>query len=179
MLETIALVAMLATDTQVFVPKHLSFDGIVLEHAALVWKYESAGEPQYVRGQMPALIASAGREWSDVCPVHFARTNRRMQPNATIRWTQPGELPAAFAAWANLSVNERGFISHVDIRLDPAKFYHADHVRVLLRHELGHAIGVAHSDVEGGVMSGPPYSTYAFPNTLQADDIAGCNDLYH
>jgi Matrixin len=45
-------------------------------------------------------------------------------------------------------------------------------------HEIGHLIGIDHSDVNNVVMSGPPTSVYGNQAVLQADDIAGCVALY-
>ncbi len=45
-------------------------------------------------------------------------------------------------------------------------------------HEVGHMIGIDHSDVNNVVMSGPPTSTYANQSVLQADDINACISLY-
>lgn len=41
-------------------------------------------------------------------------------------------------------------------------------------HEIGHALGLGHSEVEGALM----YAGYQGKNTLQADDIAGIQFLY-
>ncbi len=45
-------------------------------------------------------------------------------------------------------------------------------------HEVGHMIGINHSDVNNVVMSGPPTSTYSDQSILQADDINACVSLY-
>jgi hypothetical protein len=45
-------------------------------------------------------------------------------------------------------------------------------------HEVGHMLGLAHSDLNGNVMSGPPDSAYDGLGTLQTDDIRGCRCLY-
>ncbi len=45
-------------------------------------------------------------------------------------------------------------------------------------HEVGHSLGLQHSDVANQVMSGPPLTSYSGVASLQADDIAGCVHLY-
>ena len=54
---------------------------------------------------------------------------------------------------------------------------------VMLLHEVGHMIGLQHSDVEGAVMSGtnpPPFPSTSYTSllSLQPDDAAGCRRLY-
>lgn len=45
-------------------------------------------------------------------------------------------------------------------------------------HEIGHMLGIDHSDINNVVMSGPPTSTYGNTATLQQDDINACVALY-
>ena len=51
-------------------------------------------------------------------------------------------------------------------------------VDVTMLHEVGHMIGLDHSNVANTVMSGPPLTPYVSLNVLTADDIAGCQNLY-
>ncbi len=68
--------------------------------------------------------------------------------------------------------------SDVDIRLDPAQLNAVSQLRGLVNHELGHAIGLDHSDVSSAIMFANPYNTYEYQQTLNSDDIAGCVALY-
>jgi hypothetical protein len=45
-------------------------------------------------------------------------------------------------------------------------------------HEWGHALGLAHSNIFGALMSGPPESQYNSLRAVQTDDVRGCRCLY-
>jgi hypothetical protein len=177
-------------DVRMTMPAHAKHEAIVpggaLVRNTLVWRYLPAGEPAFVAGQMPALIARAMQEWADVCPVRFyyAGTSQREQAwdgYSTIGWTKPNTLPPGLAGYADVSYRysvKEVVIGESDIRLDPARIVDAGDVYRLVLHEVGHAIGIAHSDIEGALMSGPPHSGYTYHASLQADDIAGCRSLY-
>jgi hypothetical protein len=48
----------------------------------------------------------------------------------------------------------------------------------ILMHELGHAIGIGHSDRQAAIMSAAPYHEVTYNRTLRADDIEACTSLY-
>ena len=49
---------------------------------------------------------------------------------------------------------------------------------IVVTHEVGHLLGLDHSDRGGSVMSGPPDTNYTSLPNLQIDDIRGCRCLY-
>ena len=66
-----------------------------------------------------------------------------------------------------MSTYQRGALSTTEIKSM------ADLDRVMT-HEWGHAIGLAHSNIESAVMAGPPMTYYNALVTLQPDDTRGC-----
>jgi hypothetical protein len=60
----------------------------------------------------------------------------------------------------------------------PIEFQFGNDIEGLLLHEIGHAIGLAHSDVDGSVMYIEPAGEYLLNHELHADDIAGVQVLY-
>lgn len=47
-----------------------------------------------------------------------------------------------------------------------------------MTHELGHVIGVGHSNVSASVMFADPYHDVAYMGILRGDDANACADLY-
>ena len=65
-----------------------------------------------------------------------------------------------------------------DMMLDPMYVTTPAQMTQTVSHEWGHAIGLAHSNVERTLMSGPPDSMYTNDTDLTADDVHGCRCLY-
>ncbi|VAW49198.1 hypothetical protein MNBD_GAMMA04-1923 [hydrothermal vent metagenome] len=70
-------------------------------------------------------------------------------------------------------------ISWSEIHFSEAVFWSVDgsfgyDFLTVATHEIGHALGLGHSEVQGALM----YTDYQGQNTLQADDIAGIQKLY-
>lgn len=190
-LATIALVAALSTmgDYQALVSSFAKFDAdnrLVMPTRTLRWAYVADGEPASVRGLMPAIIARAAAEWSAVCPVRFTSSDRfvNVDAHSIVGWVEPDSLPQPNWAQAEVYINVDFmpadlFIERVAIKLDPARITSAESAFYLVRHELGHAIGLQHTDAFESVMSGPPYTPYAWPAGLTRDDVDACRSLYH
>ncbi len=48
----------------------------------------------------------------------------------------------------------------------------------LFQHEIGHVLGLAHSDGPSSIMFANPYNNAQYESTIQGDDIAACAGLY-
>ena len=51
-------------------------------------------------------------------------------------------------------------------------------VDAVMTHEIGHMIGLDHSNVTSSIMSAAPYNSYEYQRTLRGDDVAACTKLY-
>ena len=121
-------------------------------------------------------------------------------PNADIRvgwqWlttlaSDPSDGPGGTVGVTN-SWSIRGTLTEVTIGFDPddfqylALFHNAagqdpDAFYDTALHELGHALGIGHSDVTDVVMSGLPATPYSYPpgrDQLQSDDIAAAQAIW-
>jgi hypothetical protein len=151
---------------------------------------------------MLELLQQTGNKWSDVCNVRITITGTtavRPTPQKkssadvdglhVVGWVanMPAEL-AGFSAyvswWYRTSAAVAPTIVDADMVLNLAR---ADrfagpqgsaNLAGLLAHEWGHVLGLDHSDQAQSVMFANPYHTYAFQNSLRADDATACAELY-
>ena len=126
-------------------------------------------------------------KWSAVCNVTFQYDGPTTSPASLSTRATDG---VNVAAWGPLSGNTTGVtyvaasgpsssgpftLVEADIIINNA--FNPD-VDVTMLHEVGHMLGLDHSDVEGTVMAGLPRTPYVSLNALTSDDIAGCQALY-
>ena len=158
------------------------------------WNADAAGRVNlgYVFGELTgkvpnatveAEILRAMAEWSKVAPVRFAATTN---PNAA------RTIALKFAARDHGDGfpfdGPNGILAHTfypnnpepiagDLHLDSEEGWHAGtniDVYTVALHELGHALGLGHSDKPGAIM----YPYYRYPAQIGIDDIAGIQAIY-
>ena len=162
-------------------PNFVAIPGINAGWASGVvrWYYNPAGEPATLRGQVEGLIDAANAEWSSHCDVHFVYQGlstavpRMFDGQTVIGWN-------ASQSYSGITFPQTsaGRVVEAGIEMNPNMTNDPEFASQVLVHEIGHLLGLAHSDVQGAVMSGPPSSSYSYATHLSEDDIAGCQALY-
>ena len=159
------------------------------------WRYNDANRPAALVASATAAvdrINAAMNKWSAVCNIRFVYDGATT--NAPSLATGGGRDGVNVIAWAALTGNTTGVtyigasgLSGGTLTLDEGDMqinYQFNPVLdATLVHEVGHFIGIQHSNIEGTVMSGPntapnPSTAYTSLAALQPDDIAGCQSLY-
>lgn len=174
-------------------------NGVKHDGNTMNWAYNDANRPAGApsKAAVIAQIQASMAKWSAVCNITFNYQGETTNvPNVggggqpydginVIGW-DPSGLTAPTTGVANVwffqgTGGQRGSFVDADIRLNAAYAvtYTAPFLDGTITHEVGHAIGLQHSDVSGQLMSGPPLTGYDNGRTqLAADDIAGCVALY-
>ena len=177
-------------------PKFLTNGWSGWTNKAVRWRYNDTNRPAAVSASLLATTASiraAMDKWSAVCAVTFvydgtttngaslAAGGTRDAINA-ITWGTPGSGVAALTYLATSSSSAGvATLAEADMVISIAQG--SSGLDAVLLHEVGHMLGLKHSNVENAVMSGPntapdPSTTYTQIAALAADDIAGCRSLY-
>src|SRR5581483_10532644 len=146
------------------------------------WYYAPAGQPAWTdANQMVTLIQQAMNAWSAQCGVQFSYLGTTPQ-QATVEdgasiigWVATLQDHAGNTSW----YMRAGYMTEADIQLNASANGSPVATYPIILHELGHAIGLDHSEVPTSVMAGPPASpAFSYATNLTPDDIAGCQALY-
>lgn len=155
--------------------------------AVIRWRYNDTGRNPAITGaasaaEAVASIQSAMATWSSVCNITFifegptsATPGVLFDGVSTIGWYSDAPPTTGITSVAGSGFGPPYPITEADIELNSA--WNPSLAKTLL-HEVGHMLGLDHSDVSNVMMSGPPLTSYSSVGTLQPDDVAGCVALY-
>ncbi|MEO8485350.1 MAG: choice-of-anchor D domain-containing protein [Betaproteobacteria bacterium] len=174
------------------VPKFLfTFDEPVRWSGTIGWKYNPTGAPVAFAdtASTVARLQAGLNHWKSVCGVATSyQGTTTTAPNDT-----PGNQPDLqnVVGWAPLQGSTAGItwtwyqsqggmpsLIDGDIILSPSLVTTNGSMDRVAVHEWGHLLGLAHSGMNGAVMSGPQYSSYNNLAALTDDDVRGCRCLY-
>lgn len=158
------------------------------------WRYNDTNRPSSIVASSDSAVdrlQTAMAKWSAVCNVKFVYDGTTTSAPSLATGSRDG---VNVVAWGALPGNTTGFayvgasaVQGQTFTLDEADMIiNPEYNPVLdftLLHEVGHMLGLKHSNQESSVMSGPNVApdvstAYSALETLQADDIAGCVSLY-
>jgi hypothetical protein len=173
--------------------KFLTYGWLGFAGGTVHWQYNDAGRSAAIAAtQADAInaIQTGMALWSAACNVKFVfdgvtttRTPSLEPPNASfdgfnvVGWRPlPGTQTGVTVVTASGPGPGGPFtLTEADIALN--NLYDPVFAQTIL-HEVGHMIGIDHSDINNVVMSGPPTSVYGNQGVLQPDDINACISLY-
>lgn len=156
------------------------------------WYYNPAHQPSHLSTEaVVATIQRAAARWSAMCNVSFnylGLTTRRAymgdDPNLVdnanvIGWdVLVGDLADAGAVTASWVSRDALLDADIAFNILVTTPWNLASVDGVITHELGHAIGVKHSNVSESVMFANPYHDYNYLRALRGDDAAACAALY-
>lgn len=153
------------------------------------WWYNPTGEP-FDTNEVVSAISTATSYWENVCGIKFEYQGVTDQSLSNtddekfvIGWLSQSEMIDRFgdysgyanAWWSGATVYD------AEISLVNGGRYSVQTTSELIglvAHELGHVIGIDHSDVYESIMYANPYHTFTYQQTLRGDDIRACQALY-
>jgi hypothetical protein len=181
-----------SADTQ----KYLTYGWNGWNGKTIHWRYNDSNRSTAAAGTADAAlnaIRAAMDKWSAVCAITFVydgtssngaslATNNTRDSVNVIAWSAL-ESGVAGQTWVSASSTSSALPTLDEADMLLSADLGAANLRAVLVHEVGHMLGLKHSNVESAVMSGPntapdPSTTYSGLTELAADDISGCRALY-
>jgi hypothetical protein len=150
-------------------PKFIPVPGIAAGWASgeIASYYNPVGEPVSLRGRVEGIIAAASAEWSSHCNVHFryqglsTAVPRTPDGQTVIGWN--AGQPHSGITFLQTSADR---LVEAGIEMNPNVTDTPGFASEVLVHEIGHLLGLSHSDIQGAVMSGPPFTSYSYATHL-------------
>ncbi len=154
------------------------------------WYYNPLNQPANLKtAEILAAIQTAASRWAQMCNISFvymgaASTNRGFDGSSVDRINVIGwasfpfsERDTAGITYWNYSRSTLAIVD-ADIILNNSGRWSLRDVDAVMTHEIGHMIGLDHSNTTVSIMSANPYNSYEYQRTLRGDDVEGCTKLY-
>ena len=135
--------------------------------------------------EVQAAFQTAADRWSQMCNINFEYMGiTSVLPESTINYRPDRinvwgfSLDYSLAGFAPTSVVGTGFIVDSDIVLSAKRGWDLELIKSIMTHEIGHGLGLGHSDVQSSIMSASPYHDFDYTSILRGDDAQACAALY-
>jgi len=156
-----------------------------------LWYYNPANQPAYLTTtDVLSAINTAAARWSAMCKLTFTymgtttavpnvrSTYSTIDRVSVVGWGELTNEMAIYGAYTKWWFDASHAISDADIVINTARTWTLQNVEAIMTHELGHFIGLVHSNVQASVMFANPYNSYNYQRTLRGDDANACAALY-
>ena len=148
------------------------------------------------------IVRDAMDAWEAVCGVEFVEVRDSPLADVRVAWMPSWESDGPDGVFGVTSTWSHGStITEQTVTIDPAEAWHLNTYEILVDggdegffrwdggdsfydtvlHELGHVLGIDHSNVRGVVLSGTPntpYTDHPGRDVLQPDDIAAARAIW-
>ncbi|MFZ2306704.1 MAG: matrixin family metalloprotease [Rhodoferax sp.] len=154
------------------------------------WSYNPSGQPFLLTTTaIVDVIKKAAARWSGMCNVTFNYLGTTTTaPNlngaaSTVDRTNVFGWDYLYNDQAGYSALTKSWWSgsaliDTDVVMNRSQSWTLSDVEGIMTHELGHVIGVGHSNVSASVMFANPYHDVGYMGTLRGDDANACAELY-
>lgn len=154
------------------------------------WYYNPQNQPSNLSASaVVTAIQRAAARWSGMCRITFnyqgmtATVPNLDGPATTVDqvnvfgWDVLRNENAAYSAVTKSWWVGSGLVD-ADIVMNTTQSWTLPELEGIMTHEIGHALGLSHSDVSASVMYASPYHSTSYMATLRGDDANGCAALY-
>lgn len=147
------------------------------------WYYNPAGQPSvFTTDQALAILQKSMATWQAVCGIKWvyqgttARTTAQTSDQyVTIGW---GSAHGYTGGYTTVMWDGNLYLIDSDAEFSSTGIRDATAFFGVANHELGHQLGLDHSDVVESIMYANPYHDVNYMATLRNDDVTGCVGLY-
>lgn len=157
----------------------------------VAWYYNPTGQPANLATlDVVNAIQTAAARWAGMCNLTFTylgttsavpnvrSTSGTIDRVNVIGWGVLTDDMARYGAYTKWWYSGSQLLIDADVVINTAYSWTLQNVEAIMTHELGHFIGLNHSDVQASVMFANPYNSYSYQRTLRGDDAQACAALY-